>query len=314
MYRPSVTALILVFAAMANSWLFLSKVLPTITSRTPPGYQSIYTPAKDTSSVSWTIMLNDNPVGSASSVVETGPSGTISVWSNLQLDDLPLNELLPPWANTVLGTDARKFRSSIKLDAFGYMTINRNGALQEFQSIVKVPGVRQAVHLSGTITPDNKVTISLHSENFEYETSRQLPNNFSIRDELSPQATMTGISQGQRWTVPIYSPLRPTRKPIEILYASVAGREVLHFNNQLVNTHIVNYRTTPDDYQPPRSRMWISPRGKVLQHESTILGSKLLFLRCPDNDTLSSENKLIHIKALFEKADGFGVTSSRVNP
>ena len=312
MYRPSVTALILVFAAVANSWLFFSKVLPTITSRAPPGYQSIYTPAKNTSSVAWTIMLNDDPVGSALSVVEPGPFGTISVWSNLQLDDLPLNELLPPWASTMLGTDARKLRSSIKLDAFGYMTINRNGELQEFQSIVKVPGVRQAVHLSGTITPDNKVTVSLRSGDFEYETSRQLPNNFSIRDELSPQATMAGISQGQRWTVPIYSPLRPTRKPIEILYASVAGHEVLYFNNQLVNTHIVSYRTAPNDHQPPRSRMWIGPRGEVLQHESTILGSKLLFLRRPVNDTLSSDNKLSHIKSLFEKADGFSVTSSQV--
>ena len=309
MYRPIVTALILVFAAIANSWLFISRVLPTILSDTPPGYQSIYTPTKDTSTVGWTIMLNNSPVGSALSIVEPSPSDTVTVWSNLQLDKLPLNDLLPPWANSLLGANVGTLHPSIELDALGCMTINSRGELQDFQSIVKVPGVGQTVHLHGNITPGNKVTVSLHSGQLQYETSRQLPNNLSIRDELSPQATMTGVSQGQRWTVPIYSPLRPSHKPIEILYASVAGHEVLYFDNQLVNTDIVNYRTTPNDHQPPRSRMWIGPRGRVLQHESTILGSKLLFQRRTDTVAASLTSRLDHVKSLFEKHENSGVNS-----
>ena len=313
MYRPIVTALILVFAAIANSWLFISRVLPTILSDTPPGYQSIYTPTKDTSTVGWTIMLNNSPVGSALSFVEPSPSGTVTIWSNLQLDKLPLNDLLPPWANSLLGANVGTLHPSIDLDALGCMTINNHGELQEFQSLVKVPGVEQTVRLHGKITPGNKVMVSLHSGNLQYETSRQLPNDLSIRDELSPQATMAGVSQGQRWTVPIYSPLRPSHKPIEILYASVAGHEVLYFENKLVNTDIVNYRTTPNDHQPPRSRMWVGPRGMVLQHESTILGAKLLFQRRTDMAAASLANRLDHVKTLFERGKNSGVHPSETN-
>ena len=111
---------------------------------------------------------------------------------------------------------------------------------------------------------------------------------------------MLGISQGQHWTVPIYSPLRPSHKPIEILYATVAGHEALHFDDQLVNADIVNYRTTPNDHQPTRSRIWVAPHGKVLQHESTILGAKLLFLRRTDAVAQSLASRLDHAKSLFQ--------------
>ena len=313
MYRPTVTALILVFAAIANSWLFITRVLPTLASDTPPCYQSIYASTKDTSTIAWMISLNDNPVGSALSIVEPNPSGTATVWSNLQLVDLPLNELLPPWATTLLGAHEGTLHNSIKFEAFGRMTINSRGELRDFQSIVKVPGSQQTVRLRGRITPDNKVTVSLHSGNLQYETTRHLPDNLSIRDELSPQATMRGISQGQHWTVPVYSPLRPSHKPIEILYASVAGHEALYFDDQLVNADLVNYRSTPNDNQPPRSRIWVAPRGKVLQHESTILGAKLLFTRRTGTVALSLASRLDHVKSLFKEPEAAGVNSSQTN-
>ncbi len=313
MYRPTVTALILALATIANSWLFITRVLPALASDTPPGYQSIYASTKDTSTIAWMISLNDNTVGSALSIVEPSPSGTATVWSNLQLVDLPLNDLLPPWANTLLGAHGGTLHTSIELEAFGRMTINSRGELRDFQSIVKVPGSQQTVRLRGRITPGNKVTVSLHSGNLQYETTRHLPDNLSIRDELSPQATMPGISQGQHWTVPIYSPLRPSHKPIEILYASVAGHEALHFDDQLVNADIVNYRSTPNDHQPPRSRIWVAPHGKVLQHESTILGAKLLFMRRTDTVTLSLASRLDHVKSLFKEPEAAGVNSSQTN-
>jgi len=313
MYRPTVTALILVFVSLANSWLFITKVLPTLASVTLPGYQSIYASTKDTTAVAWTIMLNNRPVGSALSIVEPFPSGEVIVWSNLQLDEIPLNDLLPTWAKTFLGAKGGTLPTSIELEAFGRMTINSHGELRDFRSIVRVPEAQQSVHLYGSIDPDNKVTVSLRSGNLQYETSRNLPNNLSIRDELSPQATMPGISQGQRWTVPFYSPLRPSQQPIEILYASVAGHEVLHFDDQLVNADIVNYRTTPNDHQPTRSRIWVAPRGKVLQHESTILGAKLLFMRRTDTVALSLASRLDHAKRLFKGPEAVGGNSSQAN-
>ena len=293
------TTLIVLFASIANGWLFITKIWPTIVSDKPPGYQSMYAPSEHAKTVAWVIKLNGKTVGSAVSTVEPTPSSTATVWSNLQLNSLPLGDLLPPWAHALLKVNGVTLLTTIELDVWGRMQIDSHGALREFDSVVKIPRVQQDVHLHGRIDAENQVTVLLQSGDLQYETKRYLPNELSIRDELSPQANMPGLSQGQRWTVPIYSPLRPSKKPIELVYAHVSGHEVLRFGNQLITTDVVNYRTTPNGHRQPRSRIWVGPRGQVLQHESIILGKRLLFLRSPESVALSLENRLEQAKKLF---------------
>ena len=299
MNRPLMTTLIVLFASIANGWLFITKIWPTIVSDKPPGYQSMYAPSEHAKTVAWVIKLNGKTVGSAVSTVEPTPSSTATVWSNLQLNSLPLGDLLPLWAHALLKVNGATLLTTIELDVWGRMQIDSHGALREFDSVVKIPRVQQDVHLHGRIDAENQVTVLLQSGDLQYETKRYLPNELSIRDELSPQANMPGLSQGQRWTVPIYSPLRPSKKPIELVYAHVSGHEVLRFGNQLITTDVVNYRTTPNGHRQPRSRIWVGPRGQVLQHESIILGKKLLFLRSPESVALSLENRLEQAKKLF---------------
>ena len=299
MNRPLMTTLIVLFASIANGWLFITKIWPTIGSDKPPGYQSMYAPSEHAKTVAWVIKLNGKTVGSAVSTVEPTPSSTATVWSNLQLNSLPLGDLLPPWAHALLKVNGVTLLTTIELDVWGRMQIDSHGALREFDSVVKIPRVQQDVHLHGRIDAENQVTVLLQSGDLQYETKRYLPNELSIRDELSPQANMPGLSQGQRWTVPIYSPLRPSKKPIELVYAHVSGHEVLRFGNQLITTDVVNYRTTPNGHRQPRSRIWVGPRGQVLQHESIILGKRLLFLRSPESVALSLENRLEQAKKLF---------------
>ena len=299
MNRPLMTTLIVLFASIANGWLFITKIWPTIGSDKPPGYQSMYAPSEHAKTVAWVIKLNGKTVGSAVSTVEPTPSSTATVWSNLQLNSLPLGDLLPPWAHALLKVNGATLLTTIELDVWGRMQIDSHGALREFDSVVKIPRVQQDVHLHGRIDAENQVTVLLQSGDLQYETKRYLPNELSIRDELSPQANMPGLSQGQRWTVPIYSPLRPSKKPIELVYAHVSGHEVLRFGNQLITTDVVNYRTTPNGHRQPRSRIWVGPRGQVLQHESIILGKRLLFLRSPESVALSLENRLEQAKKLF---------------
>ena len=301
MNRRLITALILLCASIANGWLFISKILPTIVSDKPPGYQSKYASPEHAKTVAWLIKLNGTTVGSAVSTVEPTPFSTATVWSNLQLNSLPLSDLVPPWAQVLLKVNRATLRTTIELDVWGRMKIDSRGDLREFDSVVKIPGIQHDVHLHGDIDAENQVTVSLQSGDLQYETKRYIPNELSIRDELSPQANMPGISQGQRWTVPIYSPLRPSKQPIELVYAHVAGKETLRFDNQSITTDIVNYRTTPDDHRQPRSRIWVDPHGQVLQHESIILGERLLFLRSPESIALSLKNRLEQATKHFTK-------------
>ena len=282
MQRPLVTVLILATAAVANGWLFVSKILPTLNPGTPPGYQAFYTTGSQPRPVAWTIMLNDRAVGSALSLAEDSGDGGLIVRSNLRLEHLPFDEIVPAWAQIFIG-NVLAAHPTITLEAADRMKIDRYGHLRQFQSLVRVPDSDQRVKLEGSIADDNKVVVSLKAGGIHYETDRYLPDGVSIGDELSPQAMMPGLYQGRTWTVPIYSPLRPGHKPMEILHAKVAGQETLHFDGQFVTTDIVNYRSDTSDHRPPRSRMWVEPRGRVLRHEAVILGSKLQFVRCPDD-------------------------------
>ncbi|MDA7938634.1 hypothetical protein N9B71_06165, partial [Pirellulales bacterium] len=83
MNRPLMTTLIVLFASIANGWLFITKIWPTIVSDKPPGYQSMYAPSEHAKTVAWVIKLNGKTVGSAVSTVEPTPSSTATVWSNL---------------------------------------------------------------------------------------------------------------------------------------------------------------------------------------------------------------------------------------
>lgn len=298
MHRPLVTFLILATAGLANGWLFVSKILPTLAPGTPPGYQAFYTTGSQPLPVAWSIMLNDRAVGSALSLAEQTGDGGLIVRSNLRLDHLPVDEIVPAWAQVFIG-NVLAAHPTISLEAAGRMKIDRFGHLRQFQSLVRVPGSEQQVRLEGTIADDNEVVVSLKAGGIHYETSRYIPDEVALGDELSPQATMPGLYQGRTWVVPIYSPLRASHKPLEILYAKVSGQETLHFDGQFVTTDIVNYRSDTSDHHSPRSRMWVEPRGRVLRHEAVILGSKLAFVRCSDEVADSMVTRLADHDSLF---------------
>jgi hypothetical protein len=293
MQRSVVTMLILGCACLANGWLFFTKIMPTLTPGDPPGYQALFSDGDKPLPVGWTIMLNDTVLGTAISLAEPTDNAGMIVRSTLRLDDLPIEEIVPAWTRLVIGNVLAAY-PAISLEASGRMHIDAGGNLRHFQSVVQIPGSDQKARLEGTISQDNHVTVSLRAGGASYEASRFLPLETTIGDELSPQATMPGLYQGRRWIVPVFSPLRPSAKPLVTMYARVDSQESVHYGDQTVTADIVCYRDSPGEHHPPRSRMWVDPRGRVLRHESMILGSKLQFVRCPDDVAASLTDQLAH--------------------
>jgi hypothetical protein len=117
-----------------------------------------------------------------------------------------------------------------------------------------------------------------------YETTRHIPTHLALGDELSPQATIPGLTVGRHWTVPVYSPLRPGQTPIEILHAEVTGEETVYWEDGLVQTHLVAYREDPTSDREPRCRLWVDRRGRVLRQEAALLGARVAFVRRSDAD------------------------------
>jgi hypothetical protein len=279
--RPLLTPIVVAAWLVTSGWLVVAKILPSLQPGSPPGQQAHYADGNRLIPVVWTVLWDDAPVGWALALSERSPSGGLTVESQLHFDRLPLDDMLPVWAGLLVRRAVREAPAT-NLDARGRLRIDPAGRLREFSSRVDLPGASDRVMLDGTVE-DGRVTITIAAGGMRYETTRHLPSHIMIGDELSPQATLPGLHEGRRWTVPMYSPLRPGQSPIEILHAVVGGEETLFWDNHLVRVHVVSYREDPSSDREPRCRLWVDLAGRVLKQEAAMLGATMAFVRRPDD-------------------------------
>jgi len=280
MKRPWLAAFIIIFWCITTSWLVVEKILPSLMPGSPPGYQAFYASNNRLVPVAWTVLWKDEPLGWATSRSTRFDDGRVAVDSLLHFDRLPIEEMLPVWIKPLVRR-ATEHTKSLAFEARGSLSIDGRGQLNAFRSAVDLPGTAEKVVLAGTVV-DGHVHIVVRARDMRYETDRYLPSQITIGDELSPQATLPGLYEGRRWTVPIYSPLRAGRSAIELLHASVSGEETMFWDDRLVRVNVVSYRDDPSGHHEPRTRLWVDRAGRVLKQESDLLGSKLTFLRRTD--------------------------------
>lgn len=278
--RPWFTPIVVVFWCLTSGWLLVEKILPSLSPGSPPGYQAMYTSEAGLIPVAWTVQWDDRPLGWAIAESQRTPLGGLLVDSRMHFDRLPLDEIVPAWTSLLVRKVLPK-EGGLTFDARGRLTIDAAGELRSFMSIVNIPGSTEQVLLNGTVD-SGTVRVHVQAGEMRYETTRNLPDEMMIGDELSPQATMTGLYEGRRWTIPVYSPLRAGSSPIEILHAEVGPEETIYWEGRLVRVHPVVYREDPTGHREPRSRLWVDRTGRVLRQEATLLGSKLAFVRRSD--------------------------------
>ena len=278
--RPWFTPIVVVFWCLTSGWLLVEKILPSLSPGSPPGYQAMYTSEVGLIPVAWTVQWDDRPLGWAIAESQRTALGWLLVDSRMHFDRLPLDEIVPAWTSLLLRKVLPK-EGGLTFDARGRLTIDAAGELRSFMSIVNIPGSTEQVLLNGTVD-SGAVRVHVQAGEMRYETTRNLPDEMMIGDELSPQATMTGLYEGRRWTLPVYSPLRAGSSPIEILHAEVGPEETIYWEGRLVRVHPVLYREDPAGHREPRSRLWVDRTGRVLRQEATLLRSKLSFVRRSD--------------------------------
>ncbi|MFM7207849.1 MAG: hypothetical protein ACKO4T_14400 [Planctomycetaceae bacterium] len=278
--RPFLTPTVLVFWLVTSGWLVVTKVLPSLSPGSPPGHQALYTAGQRPIPVAWSVQWNERPVGWALATAERQTDGGLVVESRLRFERLPLDNVLPAWAG-LLVQRMRRDVATISFSARGRLEIDRAGQLTAFTSRVTLPGTNDDVFLRGTVD-DGDVNVCIVAGGMTYETTRHLPSHVMIGDELSPQASIPGLHEGRRWTVPVYSPLRPGHSPIEILHADVGPEETLYWDDGLVRVHVVAYREDPSSHREPRCRLWVDLSGRVLKQEAAMFGARMTFLRRSD--------------------------------
>ena len=279
--RPLLTPVVVAFWCLTTGWLAVAKILPAWQPGTPPGHQALYASGSKLVPVAWTVTCDDEPLGWALTRMSRTETQGVFVESRLHFDRLPWDKMLPGWATLLVRrlTDERL----AGLDARGRIAIDRQGRLESFSSLVSVPGTDQPLMLTGTVD-DGTVTIIVAAGDMRYDVTRHLPTDVMIGDELSPQATLPGLTEGRRWTVPVYSPLRTGGSPLEILHAQVTGEETIYWNDRIVPARLVVYRDDPTSDREPRCRLWVDRTGRVIRQEAAILGARIAFVRRPDEE------------------------------
>jgi hypothetical protein len=280
--RPFFTPVVVGFWCVTMGWLMLAKVIPAWRPGAPPGYQSLYATDNQFLPVAWSVFCNDQPVGWAVTRTIPAQHGGLILDSHLHFSEVPWQEMLPSWASLLMQRVIGE-GDTTAFDARGRMTIDERGELRGFSSFVTLPGVNEPVILTGLVQ-DGEVSVRVAAGDLHYETTRHIPTHLALGDELSPQATIPGLTVGRHWTVPVYSPLRPGQTPIEILHAEVTGEETVYWEDGLVQTHLVAYREDPTSDREPRCRLWVDRRGRVLRQEAALLGARVAFVRRSDAD------------------------------
>lgn len=278
--QPWFAPIIVLFWAVSTGWLVVHKIMPMLAPGSPPGYKAFYASGSRMVPVAWSVTWNDRPVGWASSECVPQDDGGCVVETRLRFERLPLDDMLPRWTTMLIGGGLPQ-AAMLTLDTRGRLSIDKEGQLRRFTSVVSIPEFNQTIFLTGTNNAGH-VRIRLHGRNLEYETERHLPESVMLGDELSPQATMPGLTPDRRWTVPVYSPLKLGGSPMEILHAHVEREEPLFWEDRYVRTRLVVYRDDPTSRREPKCRMWVDQSGRVLRQESAVLGSRLAFVRQSD--------------------------------
>ena len=185
--------LVLLFWLVSSGWLLVTKIMPSLTPGSPPGYQAFYTEENRLVPVAWTVLLNDRPLGWATSQSERTEEGGIEVESLLHFERLPIKEVLPAWATKLLpqSVDAD---AAMPVDARGQLSIDRKGDLRSFRSTVNLPAPAGSVFLDGRVDK-GEVTVDVRANGMSYTVYRQLPNRLTIRDELMPQAMLPALAR-----------------------------------------------------------------------------------------------------------------------
>jgi hypothetical protein len=277
LHRPLFAPLIIGFWCLTSGWLFMAKILPSLQPGSPPGHQALYASGSRIVPIGWTVLWNGVPVGWALTEAARTDAGGLLVDSRLHFQRLPVEDVLPAWVGALIQRIVVQ-QPALTFDATGRLSIDQAGRLRQFTSAVTIPGSPETVRLEGTVD-EGSVQIELRAGDLRYDTQRHLPSHIMIADELSPQASLPGLYEGRRWTVPTYSPLRPGHTPLEILHAEVGGEETLFWENDLKRVHVVSYHEDPSSPREPRCRLWVDLGGRVLRQESALLGAKLAFVR-----------------------------------
>ena len=268
-----------------TGWLVTQKVLPSLLIGEPPSASSIVDSQLDKPPVGWRISCNGRRLGWAISETQSQPAGLAEIHGRVHFDSLPLKEMTKGW----LGAFSQFVApfDGLRMDARSTLTIDPLGHLVAFDSAVRLDPLDEIVRIRGTVE-GRQLQLTVSTGGASLNSEMFLPSDALLSDALSPQTQLPGLRAGQSWTVPVYSPLRPAKNPLEIMQAAVEGLEPVSWNGAAESCWLVVYRGDPGSgssgNDKPRGRLWVRRDGSVLKQQVLLFDSVITFDRLADSE------------------------------
>jgi len=174
------------------------------------------------------------------------------------------------------------------MDVHRVLTVDSLGKLLCFDSKVQIEPLKNVLRMRG-IFDGLELHVEIRCGDFSYSTDVPLPQRALLSDAFSPQMQLPNLATGQTWTVPVISPLRPTNNLMQMLYATVQGKEPIYWNGEIYDARVVVYRNDPGvsfgDPVTPQGKLWVLADGTVIKQQTMIFDSALIFVRMPRAET-----------------------------
>lgn len=291
------------------SWLVVVKILPSLMVGDPPDRVATLCAQAEEECVGYEVLWQEERIGGALIRADRMASGATLIDGQVHFEHLPIRRIIPGVLLEFLGLH-NSVPDDIALDAENQVLFHANGGLQRFDSTVSLDPSISMVKVEGFVAGETLI-LTIRSGGVTYETRRPLPHRAMISDGLMPQSRMPGLREGRKWTVEVYSPLRPRTSPMEIMQAEVVGRDLITWNGHLENPWLVVYRGDPGSDVARAGKehawLWVRDDGVVLQHRISVLDGSLTFLRMPDDQSRE-------LQKLFERHSSDFVNSDEAAP
>lgn len=286
MHSPWFNISVLALWLATMSWLVVEKILPSVMVGDPPDRVATLAAQTEDELVGYEVRWQKERIGHAVIGTKRKETGATLVDGQIHFDRLPIRQMLPKVLVDLFGVRG-SIPETIDLDAKNRVLFHSNGRVQRFNSTVHLDESLSTIQVEGFVAGET-LLLTVRSAGVTYETRRPLPLNAMLSNGLMPQSRMPGLYRGRKWTVEVYSPIRPRTETMEIMQAEVVGRDLIPWGGKFEHVWLVVYRGDPggDISHAGKERVWLWVRddGVVLQHRITVLDGSLTFVRMQDEE------------------------------
>lgn len=281
MYSRWFNVAVVVLWLSTMSWLVQEKVLPLLAVGEPPHLPELVESQLNDPPVGWEIFVGDKRLGWALTETTSQETGLRDIRGRVHFDEFPLSNVMPGWLKPLSKMMGRSI-DELRIDARSVLSVDSLGHLICFESSLRLDKSDELIGMRGVVE-QGRMRVKVSAGGLSIEREYPYPANALPNDFFSPQATLPGLYEGRSWTVPVYSPLIPSKNPLKIVHASVERLAPITVNGQVENVWLVVYRNdTGSDSDKKRNqlgKLWVRRDGTVVKQQAKFSNSTVSFVR-----------------------------------